>query len=262
MKRLLILLIIFILPVFSQEDSFFCNVYKGFSNSISYKDIPIYTAYFLRSDIQNQFKDGIHIRPFQFESSIIKALKDPQHKSPGSINQHIIPYIFLSLGWITTASLDLFTDTQISDKDYERLFSYKKTLIYTYTLTEIVKSIVKRDRPDGSDNRSFFSGHTSTAFASSTFLYLTTKDFINNSDLTNQKKELLKVISFSVFYGWAAYVGYSRMADKKHYFTDVLAGALAGTIISSLIYKNHFRIEVTQEISKDYKGIILNFAIN
>jgi hypothetical protein len=40
-------------------------------------------------------------------------------------------------------------------------------------------------------------------------------------------------------YGWAGYVGYSRIKDKKHYLSDVLVGAAAGSLISYFIYDSN-----------------------
>lgn len=56
-------------------------------------------------------------------------------------------------------------------------------------------------------------------------------------------RDLMKGTAFAGLYGWASYVGYSRIRDHKHYLTDVLVGAAAGTIISNLLYTLHFDTE-------------------
>lgn len=76
-------------------------------------------------------------------------------------------------------------------------------------LTEVVKHAVPRERPDGSDNRSFWSGHTATAMSAS---------------------------------GWRVQIGvpiaigtgYLRMAANRHYATDVLVGGAVGLIVSKV----------------------------
>lgn len=82
--------------------------------------------------------------------------------------------------------------------------SYATTLGASYVL----KYAVGRERPDGSDTRSFPSAHTASAFSGASFL---------------QRR-----------YGWdiglpaylgATYVGWSRVYGDKHYVSDVLAGA-------------------------------------
>lgn len=81
-----------------------------------------------------------------------------------------------------------------------------------------LKEAFPKTRPDGSDNRSFPSGHTSTAFAAA-------------ATLTNR-------------YGWkiglpahaaAAFVGASRIEAEKHDIVDVLAGAAIGSLSGFLI---------------------------
>ena len=50
----------------------------------------------------------------------------------------------------------------------------------------------------------------------------------------------LKIGSAVVLYGWAAYVGYSRLHDDKHYLFDVAVGAVVGTAVSEIMYRSHF----------------------
>lgn len=85
-----------------------------------------------------------------------------------------------------------------------------------------VKHITKEVRPDGSDNLSFPSGHSSTAFASAEFLRQEYKDV-------------------SVWYGVAGYAvaaatGYLRVQNNKHWAGDVVAGAGVGIISTRLAY--------------------------
>lgn len=81
----------------------------------------------------------------------------------------------------------------------------------TSLLTTGLKAIISEERPDGSDDKSFPSGHTSVSFAAAASLH---------------KR-----------YGWevgvpahvvAAFVGVARVKADKHFTHDVLAGAAIG----------------------------------
>lgn len=78
-------------------------------------------------------------------------------------------------------------------------------------VTEVLKRTVKEERPDGSDRRSFPSGHSSQSFAAAATLH---------------KR-----------YGWevgipahavATFVAVARVKAKKHFVHDVIAGAAIG----------------------------------
>lgn len=77
-----------------------------------------------------------------------------------------------------------------------------------------LKYTVKRSRPDGSRRNSFPSGHTATAFMTATMLH---KEYGWRSPW------------FSIGgYTAAAVTGVSRLLNKKHWMTDVVAGAAIG----------------------------------
>ena len=94
----------------------------------------------------------------------------------------------------------------------------------TQGLTSVAKKIAKRKRPNGENNESFFSGHTSGSFVSAA---LTCK-------LSNRN---MCISAISV----ATLVGYLRMAANKHWFSDVVVGATvgfsAGYAIPSILIK-------------------------
>lgn len=88
----------------------------------------------------------------------------------------------------------------------------------TRLVTDALKDVVGEERPDGSNNRSFPSGHTSMSFAAAGTLH---------------KR-----------YGWeigipahavAAFVGAARVKANKHYVHDVIAGAALGEAAAWLI---------------------------
>jgi len=85
-----------------------------------------------------------------------------------------------------------------------------------------LKNITKVERPDGSSNNSFPSGHTATAFAGAEFMY---------QEYKNQ----------SIWYGIAGYAvatgtGLFRMYNDRHWLTDVVAGAGIGILSTKAAY--------------------------
>ncbi|MDY0987273.1 lipid A 1-phosphatase [Flavobacterium sp. ACN2] len=85
-----------------------------------------------------------------------------------------------------------------------------------------LKSISHVERPDGSSNNSFPSGHTATAFMGAEFLYQEYKDK-------------------SIWYGIAGYAvatgtGLFRIYNNRHWLTDVAAGAGIGILSTKIAY--------------------------
>ena len=91
-----------------------------------------------------------------------------------------------------------------------------------------LKYTVKEERPDQSDDLSFPSGHTAIAFTNAALLYYEYKD----SNLWYASSGFL----------FATATGILRIANNKHYTSDVLAGAGIG-LASGLIvsYWNPFK---------------------
>lgn len=85
-------------------------------------------------------------------------------------------------------------------------------------MTQLVQKIIGRTRPDKSDNNSFFSGHTSTAFTGAGLLCLQAERWMCASGL-----------------GVAAMTGYLRIAADKHWLSDVVVGAGVGFVNGRLM---------------------------
>ena len=83
-----------------------------------------------------------------------------------------------------------------------------------YVGKSALKAIVKEERPDGSDNKSFPSGHAAIAFAAARSI----------------DKEFRKDCVWIPIAGYAAAtaVGIERIASKRHYWYDVAAGTAIG----------------------------------
>ncbi|MBC5837973.1 phosphatase PAP2 family protein [Flavobacterium muglaense] len=102
----------------------------------------------------------------------------------------------------------------------------------TVVVVEIAKRIAKRERPDLSDNMSFPSGHSAVAFTNATLLYYEYKD-----------ANFWYASSGFLFAGATAAF---RIANNKHFASDVLVGAGIGTasgiIFSHLSPLKSFRV--------------------
>jgi len=96
-------------------------------------------------------------------------------------------------------------------KDKPGRTQFYKSFLSNTLITVGLKYAIDKERPDGSDENSFPSGHTAYTFQAASFVQLR--------------------------YGWkyatalylaAIYTGYSRVKAEKHYVEDVLAGAAIG----------------------------------
>lgn len=104
----------------------------------------------------------------------------------------------------------------------ERSIIYGTSLLISSAFTLPLKHIIKEERPDGSNNLSFPSGHTAMAFASAQFMFREYKD-------TNF---WLGISGYS----FAVFTGVYRMLNNKHWFGDVVGGAGFGILSTELAY--------------------------
>lgn len=93
------------------------------------------------------------------------------------------------------------------------------------TTATILKSATHTLRPDGSSYNSFPSGHTTQAFAAATFLNEEYKD----------RYPWMPYASYTV----ASSVGLLRVANNRHYISDVLVGAGIGYLSMKVAYWTH-----------------------
>jgi membrane-associated phospholipid phosphatase len=85
-----------------------------------------------------------------------------------------------------------------------------------------IKKISKITRPDGSNQSSFPSGHTATAFMGAEFMRQEYKDVSAWYGITG--------------YAVAAGTGLFRMSNEKHWLTDVATGAGIGILSTKIAY--------------------------
>ena len=116
------------------------------------------------------------------------------------------------------------------NKDYVSN-AFAANILSTYA----IKSLSQRQRPDGSNNYSFPSGHTSNSFLA--------------AELINQ----IEGIPLSVpFYLLSINTALSRINDKKHFLSDVVFGAAIGISIGKgfKILRKDQRLK--DELEKDF----------
>jgi len=89
----------------------------------------------------------------------------------------------------------------------------------------LVKAISHEERPDGSDNLSFPSGHTAQAFLAASIVHTEFRD----------KSQWYGIGAYTV----ATSVGVLRMVNTKHWQSDVVAGAGFGILSAHLAYLTH-----------------------
>jgi membrane-associated phospholipid phosphatase len=125
---------------------------------------------------------------------------------------------------------------------------YLMSNIIMNTVVTITKNVTHELRPDGSDYKSFPSGHTAEAFLSADFLYQEYRDVSPWYGVAG--------------YGVAATVGYLRMYNNKHWLNDVVAGAGFGMASTRLTYWLYPKIKKLFAKNKPMTTMILPYYNN
>ena len=104
--------------------------------------------------------------------------------------------------------------------------------------TSLTKAIVGRRRPNYDDaklrgvatkSKSFYSGHASNSFMIATYASLYT--------WRRTESVAWRAAVPPILYSAAAYTAWSRVADHRHYTSDVIVGAAAGTAVSAVVFR-------------------------
>ena len=144
----------------------------------------------------------------------------------------------------TVSALSLFLDKNIRQDAGKIAVLSSETFLITYGLTNLAKVTVKRNRPfvfnddvplekklAPSSQLSFFSGHTSTAAATTFFTAKVWSDYHPDSKW--------KPVVWTAAAAVPAVTGYLRVKAGKHYPTDVATGYLVGALTGYLVPHFH-----------------------
>jgi membrane-associated phospholipid phosphatase len=127
-------------------------------------------------------------------------------------------------------------------RDHRGLAQLAESYAAAMALVYVLKPLVDRTRPYGG-GRSFPSGHAASAFAGAAFLQMR--------------------------YGWAlgapayvvaSYVGYSRVEAKRHYTSDVVAGAAIGIGTNLLFTRHRQHVAVAVDLGRGHAGSSIAIA--
>ena len=117
--------------------------------------------------------------------------------------------------------------------------------LLNHGVTHLLKTAVRRTRPDGSNGASFPSGHSSGTFATATVLHRR--------------------------YGWrvggpamaiASYVAASRLSENRHHLSDVVFGAAVGITAGRTVTfsRGARRIELAPMIQPGAAGVLVSIG--
>ena len=130
------------------------------------------------------------------------------------------------------------------------------SLIAAGAITPLMKTAFGRRRPSqtrgtvefGEGGESFPSGHSTQAFAVASVV------------ASHYDSIWVKVGAYTL----AGLVGWSRMEEKAHYASDVLAGALIGVVVGNAVVRLHesqrFRISAAPTVNRGSAGVALTFG--
>lgn len=132
--------------------------------------------------------------------------------------------------------------TLFYEDGWEGTIQFSKSLALNLVVTETLKRVIERERPNGDCCMSFPSGHASASFMGAAFIH---------------KR-----------YGWqwagpayiaATYVGWSRVDTDRHDWGEVLGGAAVG-IASSFIFTEPYsnKVKIMPYVEGDGFGLAIS----
>ncbi len=152
---------------------------------------------------------------YQFDEQI-KDFAQQKDLLPSRVSQFGDLYGVIGSALLLPASI-IITSKAADESNHEMLEKLEfaaSTLVANGVTTIILKELIGRERPNGSNNRSMPSGHTSQSFAVAAVV----------NEIYGQNAGI-------VAYLVASLVGISRINDHEHYLSDVIIGAGLGTAI-------------------------------
>jgi membrane-associated phospholipid phosphatase len=158
---------------------------------------------------------GLTVAVLAFEDSIVDPTQEDvvNDKPLGSFSKYgdlagsMVPNLAYSL--MQTIAGGLYDDPY----GHSRAIGMLKASGYAAGVSTILKNTIQEPRPNSNDRNSFPSGHATTAFAFSGYVW-------------EEHGWMAGVPSTLI----ASFVGLSRMNDNRHYLHDVIAGSTIGAM--------------------------------
>ena len=158
-----------------------------------------------------------------FKDQIKYKIVEQRNKHFGNFRTNLDDYLeYVSLP--VAYGLDVFGVKSKNDFLNRTAILIKGEIMF-YASTNLLKIATHELRPDGSDYRSFPSGHSGQAFATATFL-------------SEEYKDRLPWIPYAA-YTVAGTTALLRIANNKHHLGDVLFGAGLGLLSMKTAYWTH-----------------------
>jgi membrane-associated phospholipid phosphatase len=160
------------------------------------------------------------------------------------------PAVASKKGWSTASDIGAYSliaasvGVPIAKGDTQGALQAAGAFAVTSVVTEALKQAFPKTRPDGSDRKSFPSGHTSRSFAAAATLY-------------NREGPKVGIPAFVV----ASFVGVARVQADKHFWSDVAVGAAIGTAAGFLITNKHPDAQTALVPWADTKSGGISFAM-
>ena len=148
----------------------------------------------------------------------------------------------------------------LSKRDYNTvILSSLEVLAINGIITDYIKILSKRQRPysrfggikDSDDShRSFYSGHTSTAFSIG----------VSTASILSKDYPQFRNRIWLTSLGLAAATGYFRVAGDKHYMTDILVGSIMGSLVGYTINNKIYGKKLEYSLSSQNNGFNIKYS--
>lgn len=170
------------------------------------------------------------------DEGVRRALRLPLLRREADAVSSITAYGLLPAFTVSGLALASEADAHRRHGAENALMVLEPALVAT-ALAEVTKFVVARERPLVRDvssartlepaetNLSFFSGHSALSFSLAS----------SSGTVASMRGYKSEPVFWGVGLGLAALVGYLRIASDKHYFSDVLVGAMVGTAVGIAI---------------------------
>ncbi len=184
------------------------------------------------NDLDESIRNSWHTKTDNFLDGNMGALSTP----------FAVAAVITGLNWRegrpwrqTGTELLIFTNGAFANgfltKSFKNGFSRRRPILEFASAAARAELDVK-----ATNHKSFYSGHTSTAFYSAAFLRRRISQSLAQHGHTGIGSGYQWLTGITL-YGWASYVGYSRIEIDQHYFTDVMVGALMGVLFEEVYYR-------------------------